>query len=264
MNPISSLSLSEIRYIFTDVDGTLTTRDKISAITYQSLWNLQSAGFHIIPVTGRPAGWCELIARQWPVHGGIGENGAFYFRHHQNSMKRNFYASKVERQKYSEQLNQIEKEVLQKVPRSQVASDQFSRLFDLAIDFAEDVKPPLPETEIRKIVEIFESHGATCKVSHIHVNGWFGSQEKGTACFDYAKRELNLNSAEEIQSQCLYVGDSPNDEPLFERFQQSVGVANVLEYQSFMKSLPKYITPSKEGDGFVELAQHLLTSSKSS
>ncbi len=258
MKPLKDFVSSDIRYVFTDIDGTLTTNDKISPDTYQSLWSLKNSGVKVIPVTGRPAGWCELIARQWPVDGVIGENGAFYFRHEQSGMKRHFFASSAEREKFSSKLKQIEKEVLSQIPKAKVASDQFSRIFDLAIDFAEDIKPPLPKSEIAKIVEIFEKHGATCKVSHIHVNGWFGDQNKGDACFYYAKNELGLNSDEEIQKHCAYVGDSPNDEPLFERFQNSFGVANVVDYQDLMKVYPKFVSPSKEGDGFVEISDRLI------
>lgn len=258
MKPLKDFFSSEIRYLFTDIDGTLTTKDKISANTYQSLWSLHEAGIKVILVTGRPAGWCELLARQWPVHGVIGENGAFYFRHSENEMKRYFFASQEEREKFSSKLKQIEKDVLKKVPKAKVASDQFSRLFDLAIDFAEDVTPPLSNEEISQIVETFEAHGATCKVSHIHVNGWFGDQNKSDACFYYAKNELGLKSDEEIQKACAYVGDSPNDEPLFEKFENSFGVANVVDYQDFMKVKPKYVSPSREGDGFIEIATHLI------
>jgi HAD superfamily hydrolase (TIGR01484 family) len=258
MKPLKSFSSSDISYVFTDIDGTLTTADKISGLTYQSLWSLKNHGVQIIPVTGRPAGWCELIARQWPVHGVIGENGAFYFRHTQNEMKRHFFSSQKDQENFRSKLKQIESEVLKQVKGSKVASDQFSRLFDLAIDFAEDVTPPLSHEQINQIVKIFEKHGATCKVSHIHVNGWFGNQNKGDACFEYARKELGLKTEKEIQLKCAYVGDSPNDEPLFERFENSFGVANVVDYQEFMKVNPKYVSPSREGDGFVEIANHLL------
>lgn len=258
MKPLNDFSSSEIRFVFTDIDGTLTTGDKILPDTYQSLWDLSKSGVHIIPVTGRPAGWCELLARQWPVHGVIGENGAFYFRLFNQQMKRHFFASHEERKKFNSNLEQIKSEVLQKIPGSRVASDQFSRLFDLAIDFAEDVQPPLPKEQIDQIVQIFKQHGATCKVSHIHVNGWFGSHNKGEACFEYARRELGLSSDEEIQKQCAYVGDSPNDEPLFKRFKNSFGVANVIDYQDFMTTKPQFVSPSREGKGFVEIANKLM------
>src|SRR5690606_4579547 len=155
MKPLDRFSSSHITYVFTDIDGTLTTSDKITADTYQSLWSLKNNGVEVIPVTGRPAGWCELIARQWPVHGVIGENGAFYFRHSNHEMKRHFFSSPEDQKTYRSKLKQIESEVLSKVARSKIASDQFSRLFDLAIDFAEDVTPPLSNAEISQIVQIF-------------------------------------------------------------------------------------------------------------
>lgn len=258
MKPLKHFSSSETAHVFTDIDGTLTTGDKISASTYQSLWDLKQNGIPVVLVTGRPAGWCDLLVRQWPVHGVIGENGAFYFRKKTSGMLRHFFASSSDREQASLKLKQIEHEVLKKIPRAQVAADQFSRLFDLAIDFAEDVEPPLSQNEVSQIAAIFEKHGATCKVSHIHVNGWFGDHNKGDACFYYAQQELGLQTEEEIQKFCAYVGDSPNDEPLFLRFQHSFGVANVVDYKNFMKSLPQFVAPSKEGLGFVEIANALI------
>lgn len=249
---------SSISAVFTDIDGTLTNDGRILPSTYQSLWDLHKAGIFIIPVTGRPAGWCELIARQWPVHGVIGENGAFYFRMHQGKMRRHFYTPRNQLKEDRKKLRVIKEEVLKSVPGCRVASDQFSRLYDLAIDFAEDVKT-LPKEDIAKIVAIFEKHGATAKVSHIHVNGWYGHHDKGSACLHYAQNVLGFKTRNEILKKCAYVGDSPNDEPLFEIFPNSFGVANIVDYKDFMKTLPQFVSSKREGHGFSEIAERVLT-----
>ena len=170
---------SKIEFVLTDIDDTLTTHGQIPPEAYLALWKLHDAGVKIIPITGRPAGWCEMIARFWPVEGVVGENGGFYFRYASinggkiKKMQRWFFADEKTISHNKLKLNNIEKEILSSVDGCALASDQFCRLMDLAIDFCEDV-PALPLKNIQKIVQIFEKHGAQAKVSSIHVNGWFG------------------------------------------------------------------------------------------
>ena len=258
-------NLEELNYcptfVLTDIDDTLTDEGQLHADAYAALWNLKANGFKIIPVTGRPAGWCEMIARFWPVDGIIGENGGFYFRYHNKKMKRVFFEKENEIAKNRKKLNLIEKEVLKKVPGCALASDQFCRLMDLAIDFCEDVKP-LPQIKIQKIVQIFEKHGAQAKVSSIHVNGWFGKYNKVTMLKKFLKTEFKLTEVQ-IKADCIFSGDSPNDEPMFEYFPNSVGVANIKKFVSQLKSPPKFVTAGAGGKGFVQLADHLISLKKS-
>lgn len=258
MQPLKHLDAKKIKYIFCDIDDTITTDGKLPAESYQALWNLKRKGYLIIPVTGRPAGWCDMIARFWPVDAVIGENGAFYFKYNEDKkqMKRHWAFKEEERLQYQQQLKAIEFEILNTVPGAAISADQFSRLYDLAIDFCEDVAP-LPKTDIQKIVDIFEKHGATAKVSSIHVNGWFGKHDKLSMCKAYLQNEAHLD-IDKDSPLCLFIGDSPNDEPMFAQFSNSVGVANINDFKDRIKNLPKYICSQKCADGFVELAQHLL------
>jgi HAD superfamily hydrolase (TIGR01484 family) len=255
MQPLKHLDATQIKYIFCDIDDTLTTEGKLFADAFAAVWRLKERGLAVVPVTGRPAGWCDMIARFWPVDAVIGENGAFYFRYdeHKKQMSRTWAFADDQRLQFQQQLKAIEFEILNTVPGAAVSADQFSRLFDLAIDFCEDVKP-LPQTEIQKIVEIFKKHGATAKVSSIHVNGWFGAHDKLSMCKTYLKNEAPSIK----ESACLFVGDSPNDEPMFAHFANSVGVSNVLDFKSQIQNLPKFICTQKSGSGFVELADYLL------
>jgi len=244
-------------FVLTDIDDTITDEGRLHAEAYQALWRLHQAGIKVIPVTGRPAGWCEMIARFWPVEGVIGENGGLYFRYHNRGMKRKFFVSESEIQVNRKKLDQIRDQILKEVPGSAVASDQFCRLLDLAIDFCEDV-PRLPESDVQKIVRIFKKHGAQAKVSSIHVNGWFGTYTKVTMIQEFLKSEFRL-SDQDIKTKCLFSGDSPNDEPMFAHFPMSVGVANILNFQSQLRSLPTYVTRQPGGHGFAELVDHLIS-----
>lgn len=250
---------SKIKYLFTDIDDTLTDEGMLHDHAYTSLWSLYLRGVKIVPITGRPAGWCEMIARLWPVDGVIGENGAFYFAYNRDTkkMQRHYVVDLATQKENQKKLHQLKEQVLKEVPGSAVASDQFCRLMDVAIDFCEDV-PALKKSDIEKIVRIFTQAGATAKVSSIHVNAWFGDYDKLSMCKTYVKKMWGLN-LEEIQDECLFSGDSPNDEPMFAYFKNSIGVANIKDFLNEIQSPPKYICNKKGGEGFKELSDHLLT-----
>lgn len=256
--PINSANFANknIKYVFCDIDDTLTSHGKLHGEAYQALWDLHQSGIKIIPVTGRPAGWCELIVRLWPVDAVIGENGGFYFCFKGQQLFRSFFNSKEDREKNQKKLLSIQNEVLKEVPGAALASDQFTRLMDLAIDFCEDV-PPLSQSDIKQIVDIFEKHGAIAKVSSIHVNGWFGDYSKISMIKQYCQDELGA-PFEKIKENAVFAGDSPNDEPAFKSFKYSVGVANIKRFLSELSHPPKWVTSKEGGEGFVELAQLLI------
>ncbi len=257
MKDLKEFQQKQIEFVFTDIDDTLTEDGRLLPEAFAALWKLHDQGLKVIPVTGRPAGWCELIARQWPVDAVIGENGAFYFKLHNNDMKRVFAYDETTREENKNKLKAIEVDVMANVSRVQIASDQFCRLFDLAIDFAEDVKPAIPKEDIQKVVDIFKKHGAQAKVSSIHVNGWFGDYDKLSCCERFLKNEYFL-SLEDCADKAVFVGDSPNDAPMFAAFKHSVGVANVKDFEDQMEHLPTYICEHKGGLGFAEFANLLL------
>lgn len=138
---INQLDATDVIGIFFDIDDTLSTHGKITAEAYSAIWELKNAGKVLVSVTGRPAGWCDHIARMWPVDAVIGENGAFYFMIKDGKMIKNYVADESQRTIYKKKLAHISEEVLRDVPGAGIASDQDYREFDLAIDFCEDVKP---------------------------------------------------------------------------------------------------------------------------
>lgn len=260
MKPLSAFKNASIRVLLTDIDGTLTENGRLPSRSYERMQKLSELGVHVIPVTGRPAGWCELIARLWPVHGVVGENGAFYFRHNGTKMVRHFVRSRQERAADRKKLSDILKQVKDEVPNAGIASDQFCRLFDLAVDFSEDVEP-LTQGEIKQIVEIFERNGAIAKVSNIHVNGWFGEYDKLSTCKVYLKREFKFTEAQ-MKMHCAFSGDSPNDEPMFEFFPSSFAVANIKDFTDDLEFHPSFVAGQPEADGFCDIADTLIEALK--
>jgi HAD superfamily hydrolase (TIGR01484 family) len=248
-----------VRMVLTDIDDTLTEHGRLPAMAYGALEALKRAGFIVAPVTGRPAGWCDLIARQWPVDGVVGENGAFYFRYDESQRRliRRYAKSANERAADRSRLDEIRSAVLQEVPGAALSADQAYREADLAIDFCEDVAP-LPRAAVRKIAAIFERFGASAKVSSIHVNGWFGGYDKLSMTRIFARECFGIDLDRERDT-VMFIGDSPNDGPMFRFFAMtSVGVANVLDFADDLPDMPAYVTPGRGPRGFAELASLLI------
>jgi len=261
MTPIPSFppeAAKSLLGVFFDIDDTFTMHGRIHAEPFQALWSLRDAGLRVVPITGRPAGWCDHIARMWPVHGIVGENGALYFWYDEleKKVRRRFIDPDPVRQENRRRLAAVRDEILLAVPGAAVAGDQPYREADLAIDFCEDV-PRLAWEDVGRICDIFRSHGATYKVSSIHVNGWFGDYDKlgMTKRFVLERWGLELDDCRE---QFIFCGDSPNDEPMFAYFPYAVGVRNLLDFAGQIEHLPAYIASHEGGMGFAEIAGTIL------
>jgi HAD superfamily hydrolase (TIGR01484 family) len=262
MQPIPSLPAEAARNLlglFTDIDDTITTEGHLPAVAYAALEQLHESGLAVVPITGRPAGWCDMVARFWPVSGVVGENGAFYFRydHVQKKMIRQFVATDAERVTNRKRLTTLGAKILAEVPGSAIASDQLYREADLAIDFCEDV-PPLPRESVDRIVALFEAAGAVAKVSSIHVNGWFGRYDKLSMTRRFVRETMALD-LDAAKDRFVFCGDSPNDAPMFAFFPYACGVANVKDFIGRIDALPAYVSQEKGGQGFVEIANRILS-----
>jgi HAD superfamily hydrolase (TIGR01484 family) len=247
-----------IAYVLTDIDDTLTINGRLPAEVFVAMERLAEAKIRAIPITGRPAGWCDHIARMWPVDSLVGENGAFYFRYDDKlkTMQRRYFNSDEQRIADRNRLEKLRDEILEKIPGCRVSADQAYREADLAIDYCEDIKRLSPE-EIRAIVGCFEKAGAQAKVSSIHVNGWFGDYDKLTMA-GMLFEEVFGHRLEDVYEKVIYIGDSPNDEPMFSYFPHSVGVANVMQFKGRMTHYPAWVTKREGGYGFAEMVDGLL------
>ena len=250
--------LARIDGLFLDIDDTLTMDGRLPARAYAALESLHDSGLLVVPITGRPAGWCDHFARMWPVDAVVGENGAFYFWHDHEARKlrQRFLVDDATRTANAVRLKVVAADILQAVPGCALASDQFCRIADIAVDFCEDV-PALPRSEVERIAALMRAAGMTAKISSIHVNGWFGDYDKLSMAKRLMQERFGIDLDQKRQ-RYLFIGDSPNDEPMFGYFPQAVGVANVAEFAADMTHPPAYVTRGRGGDGFVELAERLL------
>jgi HAD superfamily hydrolase (TIGR01484 family) len=266
MRPIDTMTAAQaggLQAIFTDIDGTITDSEgRLPAEVFAVMERARAAGMKVVPITGRPAGWCDMIARTWPVDGVVGENGGLYFRRDVDRdgterMHRVFVQDDATRAASRARLKELSIALLERHPGAALASDQQYREYDLAVDFCEDV-PPLPESEIDGIVAFLEEAGCHVKVSNIHVNAWFGDFDKASMCRRYVGDVWGWDLADGGGGRAVFFGDSPNDEPLFALFELSVGVANVRAMVDRMEALPTFVTEGACCDGFVEAVERIL------
>jgi HAD superfamily hydrolase (TIGR01484 family) len=249
--------LDQVRFVLTDIDDTLTDNGRLPAIAYEALERLTEAGITVIPVTGRPAGWCDMIARLWPVGAVVGENGAFYFACRPGKgMLRVFAKSAETRRTDREKLEELAETIFATVPEARLSADQNFREADLAIDFAED-GPLLGPDKVQRIVDCFEAAGATAKFSSIHVNGWYGTYDKLAMSRRLLGELYGVDIAADNE-RVIFVGDSPNDAPMFGYFENSIAVANFAKFRDEVAEQPKWITRKAGGAGFAEVAEALL------
>jgi HAD superfamily hydrolase (TIGR01484 family) len=261
MSPISSLDRETargVRAVLFDIDDTITEDGLLLEESYSAIWALKRAGIACVPVTGRPAGWCDLIAREWPVAGVVGENGAFAFYMKNGHLESFYHPASPDPAETRKRLASLGEEALAAFPGLRIAKDQPYRVFDVALDFAEE-EPNLGLELAAKVKDFCESKGAIAKVSSIHVNAWFGNYDKLSCAELFLSRILGIDPIKSPRS-VLFFGDSPNDEPMFGRFPLACGVANVRRYANLMKCPPAYVTERPFGYGFAEGCSVLLNS----
>jgi len=264
---MTAAEASGVRYVLMDIDDTLTRRGKLLESSYSALWRLKKAGLKVIPVTGRPAGWCDLIAREWPVDGVVGENGALAFWEEAEAgispkqlpaLKAEYHPNAVKNDHPA--LLRVKERAFAEFPELRLAKDQFARLFDIALDFAEE-EPVLPLSAAERVRSIAEEEGARAKVSSIHINVWMGNYDKLSMAERFLTRRFGWRAGADDR-EVVFVGDSPNDAPMFARFPLACAVANVSRYGSLVAPLPAYVASRECGDGFAEIAGAILQARK--
>jgi HAD superfamily hydrolase (TIGR01484 family) len=265
MIPLSQWPVEQRRNIigvFTDIDDTLTTHGSITPEALQALADLKAAGLNVIPITGRPVGWAEPLAASWPVDAMVVENGAVAFN---MDMKPAYLMPKVLSKLYQQsasvrtdnlaKMRKIAHLVCSQLPSVQVSKDHAGRETDLAFDYNEFAHLP-PET-VQQVVALLQSQGMQTTVSSIHIHGCFGHFDKWTGAQWVVQQLFQRDLAAELD-QWVFVGDSGNDQAMFQHFTHSVGVANIRRFEAQLTHLPRYITPSERGAGFAEVAKMLL------
>jgi HAD superfamily hydrolase (TIGR01484 family) len=262
MQPLSSwpqTAREKIVGVFTDIDDTLTTEGAITSDAIQALQNLKAAGLMVIPITGRPVGWSIPFAANWPVNAMVPENGAVALLNNvsKNQVDKIYQQDPATRIHNFQQMQRIAQKVLKEIPGTVLAQDSAGRETDIAFDHSEFHK--LTTEQIQQVVQLLQQEGLTTTVSSIHINAWFGSHNKWQGA-QWILKQLTCRDLKQELDQWVYIGDSTNDQIMFEHFTHSVGVANIRRFENELKHLPEYIATQERGAGFSEVANILLKS----
>jgi HAD superfamily hydrolase (TIGR01484 family) len=241
-----------VRGVFTDIDDTLTTEGAITDDALQALAALRDLGVIVVPITGRPMGWSQPFARDWPVAAIVPENGAMALLPDGRTL---YMQDEATRRRNAARLAQVARRVLDEVPGATLARDSAGRVTDIAVDHSEFAH--LPPQRIEQVVALMRSEGMAATVSSIHINGWFGAHDKLSGA-RWVLRELHGRDLDAEIEQWAYVGDSTNDQLMFERFTNSIGVANIERFLAQLHHRPRYVTRGERGAGFAEVAQALV------
>jgi HAD superfamily hydrolase (TIGR01484 family) len=267
MLPLDQWPAPEMRQIigiFTDIDDTLTTDGAITDDALHALGELKAAGHHVIAITGRPVGWSVPFARSWPVDAIVAENGSValvrQMAHSPHGevpfgLRRLYQQDEPTRQANFARMQQVAQRVLRDVPGTALAQDSPGRETDIAIDHSEFTQ--LSPEKIAQTVAIMREEGMSATVSSIHINAWFGAHNKLEGA-RWIVRELLGRDLDAERARWAYVGDSTNDQLMFEAFDHAIGVANVRRFLPELTHKPRYVTPSERGAGFAEVAHRLL------
>jgi HAD superfamily hydrolase (TIGR01484 family) len=257
--PWSALPSSAARQVLgvlTDIDDTLTTEGAITPEALQALAALQAAHIPVIAITGRPMGWSEPFARDWPITAIVAENGAVALFRDGGELRIEYAQDDSTREHNAVRLCAAAQRVLREVPGAMLARDSAGRVTDIAIDHSEFAH--LDQGQIDRVVAVMREEGMNATVSSIHINGWFGDHTKLSGARWSVRRLLGRDIDGET-ARWVYVGDSTNDQLMFGHFPLSVGVANLADFAAQLHTWPVYLTQGARGAGFAEVAQALLS-----
>ena len=241
--------------LLTDIDDTLTTDGAVPDAVVQAIAALKARGLAVVPITGRPVGWSVPFAQAWPVDAIVAENGAVALRRNaQGGLDKLYQQSADERARNFARMQQVLGQIEATVPGAQRATDSAGRECDIAVDHSEFTN--MPQAQIDECVAIMKAAGMNATVSSIHINGWFGAHNKLEGARWIVKTLFGRDLDAEIGQWC-YIGDSTNDQLMFQHFENSFGVANIERFVPQLSHLPRYVTRGERGEGFVELAERL-------
>ena len=251
--------------VFTDIDDTLTTHGDITRDALQALYALKAAGLQVIAITGRPVGWCTSRAQSWPVDAVVAENGAVALVANRDPggavtlpnppLTKLYQQDAATRSANYQAMQAVAQQVLHEVPGVELTRDHAGRETDVAFDCAEFAH--LSAEDIQSVLRVLRGAGMHTTVSSIHIHGCFDDFNKWTGARWIARELLKRDLDAELDC-WVFVGDSGNDQPMFQHFLHSVGVANIRHCAATLTHLPRYVAPSERGAGFAEVAQALL------
>ncbi|HVY31660.1 MAG TPA: HAD-IIB family hydrolase [Polyangiaceae bacterium] len=255
MEPIASLSAAEaarLRGVCFDLDDTLLDHGRLREEAYSALFRLSEAGLSLYGVTGRPAGWAEVLARLFPVQAIIAENGAVVCARRGERVLTLDSVSAEERRQRDEHLAVLLQKFRERFSDFEPADDVRARVSDRTFDIGE-----FRQVDARRVEEasaFLREQGARTFVSSVHLHVTFDYADKASGAVRVLAADSGLD-ATAVRHAFAYLGDSENDASCFAAFAVSIGVANLRGRATL---LPRYVTTAPMGAGVVEAATTIL------
>ena len=240
--------------MFSDIDDTLTHESVVAPEAYLALNRARAAGLRVVLVTGRPAGWAEVLASLWPVDAAIAENGGIAYLRRGKRLERAYFDD-GDPAENAQRLATLAEDVLARFPYARRSDDSALRITDVAFDIGETQQ--LARPEIDSITGRIRELGARTLVSTVHAHAAFHAADKAKMAARVAKVLWGETPAD-VAAHYAFVGDSPNDQAAFAFFEASIGVANVARYAAELTPPPRYITTAANGRGFAEAMDVIL------
>ena len=259
MLPLSALTpdvARNLQGVAFDLDDTFLSHGALSLEAYEALFDLKEAGLKLAVVTGRPAGWGEVIARQWPVDGVVVENGALYMRREGRDVVTHDPCTPKERQSRRIRLARLAADVRERVHEAKVTGDAGARISDVTWDIGET--QIVPADRVRAMRDMCLDAGARVVASSIHLHASFDGADKASGLLRFA-RDAFQHDETLARHIWAFLGDSPNDAPCFSALQTTFGVKNIARYAQSFSAPPRYVASEEMGRGFAEIADAILS-----
>jgi HAD superfamily hydrolase (TIGR01484 family) len=259
LRPVSALDRGDaggLRGLLFDLDDTLLSHGLLTREAFGALWDLRDAGLRLVAVTGRPSGWGEVVARQWPIDGAVTENGAVHVFREGKGVARTESCDETERRSRRIRLAQLVASVAEVVPEARLSDDVDARRSDVTWDIGERVR--LPEDRVRLVAARIQEAGARSTQSSVHLHATFDTDDKASGSVRFLARAFGEDAGAATHARYAFVGDSGNDAACFGAFRVTFGVANVVPYLPRIPVAPRYLASQAMGAGFAEVARAIL------
>jgi HAD superfamily hydrolase (TIGR01484 family) len=256
LKPISALTREEAARLLGvafDLDDTLLDHGQLAEATYAALFRLREAGLTLYGVTGRPAGWAEVLARLFPVAAIVAENGAVFCARRGDRVRLVDSVDAATRHTRNAKLALLLQDFAERFPDFELADDVRARVSDRTFDIGE-YRRVAPD-RVAEASAYLTQQGARVFVSSVHLHATFDYADKASDAVRLLSADSGLD-ATSVRHAFAYLGDSENDASCFAAFPVSIGVAN-LRGRATLR--PRYITTQPMGAGVAEAARVILS-----
>jgi HAD superfamily hydrolase (TIGR01484 family) len=246
---------SRLAGVLFDLDDTFLDEGELTMAAYAALSRLSRAGLRLLAVTGRPAGWGEVMARQWPVAAVVTENGAVVLHREGRSIRRWQEADELTQKARRERILAGFASLRAQFANVRASDDSHARESDIAIDIGESQR--LAPDEVLHIEKAARVLGLRTFVSSVHLHLTLDPHDKATGTIAFLRERFG-EDATGARHRYAYIGDSANDAACFFAFPSSFGVANVAASLPRLSQPPRYVARASRGAGFAEIADTIL------